>query len=109
MAAGVLIITPACREDIIFATIERHEKERQIFGRDFQGGMILTGQKSPRKEVIDEIKKADIPTLLAPFGSYDVMKMITTFNAKIQKDDTPKIEKAISLVESHVNFDALLA
>lgn len=111
MAPNVLIITPACREDIIFATVERHEKER-LFGadrKDFQGGMILTGQKAPRKELLDEIRKADIPTLFTPLGSFDAMKMITTFNAKIQKDDTPKIEQAIQLVEKHIDFDRLIS
>ena len=102
-----LIITPACREDIIAATIERHEESKRKENKDFQGGMILTGKNPPRNGMIEMIKKADLPILYAPFGPFDVMKMITTFYAKIQKDDVPKVEKAIQLVESHIDFKKL--
>jgi hypothetical protein len=35
------------------------------------------------------------------------MKMITSFSAKTRAEDLLKIEKAISLVETHVDFDQL--
>ncbi|MEC7839007.1 MAG: AAA family ATPase [Chlamydiota bacterium] len=101
-----LVITPASREDIILATLEKH-KEMAESGLDFQGGMILTGRHSPGKEIQDEIRRVDIPILYAPITSYDAMKKITSFIAKIRLEDVMKIEKAIHLVENNVNFDAL--
>ncbi len=96
-----LVITPASREDIIRALLEKHKE------RDFQCGMILTSSHAPRSEILDEIKKTDIPVLYAPICSYDAMKMITGFIAKIRTEDVLKVEKAIKLVEEHINFDLL--
>ncbi|MDB6081623.1 MAG: hypothetical protein JWO53_895 [Chlamydiia bacterium] len=98
IAPNELIITPACREDIILATLNNEHLET---------GMILTGQIAPRPELIERIKKTNIPILYAPFCSFDMMKMISTFSAKIQKDDLPKIKQAIDLVEQHLDFQRL--
>ena len=102
MRPNQLVITPACREDIILATVERH-----IRLNDLQTGLILTGQNPPRDELIGRLKSVDIPILYAPLCSFDVMKMINSFTAKIRKEDTQKVEKAIQLVEGHVDFDLL--
>lgn len=101
---NVLIITPATREDIIIETIKTHNA-LQKQGIDLEGGMILTGRQPPSERILNEIKKVDIPTLYAPVCSYDAMKMITSFIAKIRTKDTLKIEKAIKLVEDSINFD----
>lgn len=109
MGPDELIITPASREDIIKATIERKwwaEKTGQ--GHPAQG-IILTGRQPPGSAIIELIKKSNIPALYAPLCSYDAMKMITSFVAKIQGDDLPKIEKAIELVEKSLNFDLILS
>lgn len=96
-----LVITPASREDIIEATIERHRS------REFAGGMILTSRPTPSVEIIEKIRKVDLPIIYAPLCSYDAMKMITSFTAKIRMEDTLKVEKAIHLVEEHLDFDLL--
>lgn len=59
--------------------------------------MILTSMHPPRAEIIKEIRKVDIPTLYAPLCSYDAMKMITSFIAKIRMEDVLKVEKPLSL------------
>lgn len=102
-----LIITPASREDIIQATIEKHRESLDQQGKDLHCGMILTSMHPPRAEIIKEIRKVDIPTLYAPLCSYDAMKMITSFIAKIRMEDVLKVEKAIKLVEENINFDLL--
>jgi len=104
---NVLIITPATREDIILETIEIHKIVQKEQEQGFEGGMILTGRHPPSQALLSEIKKTDIPTLYAPLCSYDAMKMITSYVAKIGTKDTLKIEKAIKLVEDHVNFDLI--
>lgn len=106
MVANQLIITPADREDIIQATLEKHIDVASKNG-DFRGGMILTGRHSPTKEIQEQIKQVDIPILYAPMTSYDAMKIFTSFIAKIRLEDTEKIHKAIALVEKHIDFDAL--
>ncbi len=101
-----LIITPATREDIILATLERYskmDKERCI------QGMILTSKHAPSEFILKSIKEADIPALYAPVCSYDAMKMITSLIAKIRRDDVPKIKQAIRLVEKNIDLDLLLS
>lgn len=104
LTPNTLIITPATRDDIIHATLSKH-----IDGRgqeDFGCGMILTGQIPPSAEILSQIKQADLPILYAPICSYNAMKMITGHVAKIHAKDRSKIEQAIQLVESHVDFSA---
>lgn len=104
MLSRQLVITPASREDIILRMLQEHRK-RSMNNEDFGGGMILTGRQPPREEIMEQIRSVDVPVLYAPMCSYDAMKMITSFTAKIRREDTPKIEKAIQLVEQNINFD----
>lgn len=107
IARNELIITPASREDIITETLQRHQEALKIDGIDYQGGMILTSTEPPSSHILDQIKQADLPVLYAPTCSYDAMKMITSFIAKIRKDDIPKVEQAIKIVEENIDFDLL--
>lgn len=107
MVMNELIITPASREDIITAALQRHIEALEIDGVDYKGGLILTSKEPPSQHILQQIKNVDLPVLYAPICSYDVMKMITSFIAKIRKEDVPKITQAINLVENHVNFDLL--
>ncbi len=97
-----LIITPANREDIILETIAENGEQ------DLEAGMILTGDHPPRAQIIFELQNANIPMLYAPVHSHTAMKMISLFTAKIQKEDLEKVREAVSIVESHINFDLLL-
>jgi len=102
-----LIITPANREDIILATLERHQqaKAHQL---DMYG-LLLTGDQAPSAFILDQIKKLDAPALYTPIDSYEAMKMITSFTAKTRGEDLVKIEQAIQLVENHLDMDLLLS
>ncbi len=103
-----LIITPTIREDIILATLSRHwDMKVQDPTLDLNAGMILTGDNPPSKTILAELKKADIPMFYAPFHSYEVMEKITSFTAKIRKEDEIKVTEAINLVESHIDFKHL--
>lgn len=109
MQPNELIITPASREDIILETLKRHIQQPSYDRPPCVYGMILTGRHPPSAFILDQIKTADLPTLYAPMCSYDAMKMITSFTAKIRREDTPKIQQAIQLVEQNLNFDLLLS
>lgn len=102
-----LVITPASRDDIIMCTLKRHQQSAAI-GEDFKGGMILTSKQPPSKEILETLQQIDIPVLYTPICSYDAMKMITSFTAKIRTHDLPKIERAIQLIEENVNFDHIV-
>lgn len=101
-----LTITPATRNDIISAHLEISNEIRDENG-ECCSGMILTGKTPPAPDVLKVIRQLDIPVLFVPWCSYYAMKMITSFTAKIRMEDTCKVEKAISLVEDHLDFKTL--
>lgn len=102
-----LIITPASREEIVRLNVEKHRVMTETKQQDFCGGIILTGTTPPSQSLIEKVKAHDIPALYAPMCSFDAMKMITSFTSKIRTEDSLKIEKAISIVENHIDFDRL--
>jgi BioD-like phosphotransacetylase family protein len=104
-----LIITPANREDIIQATLQKHKESLAKEGADYLGGLILTGQKAPGEKILEEIREVDIPVLYTSKGIYEAMKLITSYIAKIRTKDVPKIELAIELVKKHLDFDKILS
>lgn len=98
-----LIITPASRSDIIQAILSRHMQALKA-GQKHKVGLLLTGRQPLSPETLAGIRNSDIPALYAPVCSYTAMKQITSFTAKIRKEDTHKVTTAISLVESHIDF-----
>ena len=102
---GQLLITPAIREDIILATIQKYwEMKRVDLKSDLQAGMILTGAFAPRHYLIEEIKKTNTPMLYTPLHSDTAMQMIHSFTAKIRTEDLEKVTEAIDLVERYTQF-----
>ena len=107
MQPNELVITPASREEIILKVVQAH-RDALVKGVDLEGGLILTSTQPPSEFILQQIRSIDIPVLYAPLCSYDAMKIITSFTAKIRTEDLPKIDRAIQLVEENVHFDKLL-
>ena len=107
MIPNELIITPASREDIIFATLQKHREVKEQ-GQNFGGGLILTGRQKPNAALLSKIQGEDIPILYAPMCSYDAMKQITSYNAKIRCEDVLKVEQAIRLIEENVDLNRII-
>lgn len=103
-----VIITPAGREDIILATLSRYWDVKIAHpDEDLTAGMILTGKHPPKQSIIDQIRKTGIPMLYIPLSSFAAMKMIHSTTTKIRSEDTVKIQEAINVVQSHIDFDLL--
>lgn len=101
-AAKQLVITHASRRDVIEATIELEK------GEHLERGMILAGSRPPHPELVDQLREASIPVIYAPLHSYEAMKRIANFTAKIGSGDVCKVQKAIDLMEHHIDFDKVL-
>jgi phosphate acetyltransferase len=95
-----LIVTPATREDIVLALIE----QRRLQHQEPHHGLILTGRHPPLPSLITKLKQVEIPSLYANYTSFDAMRMITSYTAKIRKEDTSKVQKAIELVDKNLDF-----
>ncbi|MBP9840966.1 MAG: AAA family ATPase [Simkaniaceae bacterium] len=103
-----LIITPANREEIILATLTKYwDMKVKDHESDLEAGMILIGDTPPRHQIIQEIKKADIPMLYVPLSSTKTMQMISSHTAKIGLEDQEKVHEAIQVVENHVDFSKI--
>ena len=101
-----LVITPASRDDIIHAILDRYSEPLSGDGR-LNVGLLLTGRQAPSKQTLQRIERGAIPTLYVPLCSYDAMKMLTSFIAKTRKEDERKVAKAIEIVESNIDFSLL--
>jgi phosphate acetyltransferase len=104
----LLIITPASREDLIEMVLDHHDNYQRTTGKDFEGGLILTGKRVPSESIMKRIRESDVPVLNTSLPSYDALGKITSFIAKIQQGDICKIEQAIQVVEAHLDFSALI-
>lgn len=101
-----LIVTPATREDIVKSLIEKRKTLPEE--QEPEHGLILTGRHPPSPAMITKLKKAGIPSIYAAYSSYEAMRKITSFTAKIQKEDISKVKKAIELVETNLDFSKFL-
>jgi dethiobiotin synthase len=100
-----LIITPAGREDIILATLTQYwDHKISNPNTDLEIGLVLTGRTPPKEALLDQIRRAEIPMLHTPLSSFVALKMINTYTTKIRREDTAKIEEAVKVVESHIDF-----
>jgi len=102
---GSLIITPGDREDIILAAAGLHLSHD---ADKYVSGIVLSGGLMPHNEVLELVKKVDIPVILTQGDTYSVASMIHDMIIKIKPNDKMKIETAIKLVEEYVDIDRIL-
>jgi hypothetical protein len=99
---GVLLITPGDREDIILAAAAMAND-----GSPQLGGIVLTGDLLPNREVLEVIESLPFPVLLAKDDSYEVASTVHDLTVKTQPDDTEKITLIRNLVAQHVDVEKI--
>jgi len=100
-----LIITPGDREDMILAVVG-FQMDRAKDGVHI-AGIVLSGGIRPHKTVIDLVKRAKIPLLLAKGDTYRVASKIHDLTVKIRPEDTEKVGIIKGMVEKYVDIEAL--
>ena len=93
-----LLVTPATRDDIVDALLEIKKSGPP------EQGFIFTGKYPPSTQMVEKLKNASIPSLYTSLSTFEAMHKIDLFVAKIGGGDTKKVNMAIDLVESHLNF-----
>lgn len=101
-----LIITPASRDDIIHALLDKYPQAADEDGR-LRVGLLMIGRHPPSEEILSLIRSRDIPTLYVPVCSYSAMAKITSAVSKTRREDVRKVQKAIDIVENNINFPML--
>lgn len=102
---GSLIITPGDREDIILAATGAHLSHDSGINIS---GIVLTGGLTPHSEILELVKKAQVPMMLTQGDTYSVAAKIHDMVIKIKPQDKLKIQTAIKLIEDYVDVDRIV-
>lgn len=101
---GVLIITPGDREDILLAAIANSgiSKKKVI------SGIILTRDIMPHPKLMELLAQTNIPVIAAVEDTYSIASKIASMTIKTQPRDKDKFPIIRSLINDHVDMDALV-
>jgi BioD-like phosphotransacetylase family protein len=100
-----LIITPGDREDMILA-VAGYQMDKASEGVQI-AGIVLSGGIKPHRTVIDLVKRANIPLLLAKGDTYSVASKIHDLTVKIRPEDSAKTRIIKALIEKYVDIQQL--
>ena len=100
-----LIITPGDREDVILTTMSYHlSKAEQNFRIS---GLVLSGGINPHQTVMDLLKTANIPVVVAEEDTYTVASKVHDLKVKIRPNDKEKIDMVTEMISKYVNMEEL--
>ncbi len=102
--AGVLLITPGDREDILLAACAGIENG----GGEMMAGIVLTGGLRPPENILQIIRTMPIPVLLAQADSYQVASKVHDLIVKTRPSDAEKISLIRDIVAENVNVKKIL-
>ncbi|MEY2428574.1 MAG: uncharacterized protein QOJ40_1459 [Verrucomicrobiota bacterium] len=101
---GMLLITPADREDIILAAcaaLDANSGEKMA-------GIVLTGNLASDSGMLKMIRSMPVPVLLTPQDSYQVASRVHDLTVKIRPSDAAKISLIRDLIAKNVDLDLIL-
>jgi len=101
---GVLLITPADREDIITAAAASLSARKGVS----MAGMILTGELQGGDALRQIIKSMPIPVLLSPEDSYQVASKVHDLTVKTRPSDVQKITLIRDMIAQNVQVEKIL-
>jgi hypothetical protein len=102
-----LLITPGDREDMIMAALGCFREQQKDALR--VSGIILTGGIVPDKPILDSLRKAGLPVLLAKADTYTTASSVHDLTVKIRPQDTAKVQAAVKLIKDNVDLDTILS
>ncbi len=101
---GVLLITPADREDIVVAAAAALDQSRE----ERMAGIVLTGNPRPAADLLKKIKPLPVPVLFTPEDSYRVASKVHDLNIKTRPKDADKISLIRDLIAENVDVQKIL-
>ena len=102
LGPGVLLITPADREDMLKAATAYLSKGNEL------AGIILSDGASPTPTVLRLTRQLPCPVLLSEDDSYNVASKVHDLIVKLRPGDTEKIRLVQELIAGHVKLDKIL-
>ena len=92
-----LVITSGDRADMILAAIESDAV-----------CVVITNNILPHSNIIAKAYEHNIPMLMVPHDTYQVVTKINAIEPLLTKEDTPKIDLLGRLIETHVNLKEIV-
>ncbi len=102
---GALLITGGDRLDMVLAVLAYSAPESPETTRF--SGLLLTCGAEPPKEVLEMLRRAEIPVISTKLDSYNVVSRVSQMQAKLSPADKNKISSVNDMVRRHVDMDAL--
>lgn len=102
LGPGVLLITPADREDMLKAATEYLNEGGPL------AGVVLSDGAAPTSAVTRLAKQLSCPVLISEDDSYKVASKVHDLIVKIRPGDTEKIRLVQDLIAEHVKLDRIL-
>lgn len=104
---GTLVLTSGDRVDNILLTVSSHLVDEGGQGINISG-IILTGGLMPSSQIVEILKKSQIPVMISHEDTYTVAGKIEHLICKILKTDKDKIQEATMLVKKYVDTKTIL-
>ncbi len=104
--SGYLLISPGDRMDSIFTAV--YAQESTFFPK--YSGLILTGGLIPGpnvRELFKGVRDSDLTILSVADDTYSTTLKVNAISGEITREDTEKIERAGTLIERHLDIEAL--
>ena len=92
-----LVITTGDRSDLVLAALESSS-----------AGIILTNNIMPPANIISKAEEVNIPLLIVPWDTYDLVKRITSMELLLTKSDSNKVELLQKLVSENVSLKGIV-
>ena len=104
---GMVVIVPADRTDAVLAILAAHAAE----GFPSLAGMIWNGGLMPNDAMHKLVHgmRSTLPIVCTGHGTYDTARLAADTRGRVYAGSGRKVETALSLMEKHIDTEALLA
>jgi BioD-like phosphotransacetylase family protein len=102
---GALLITGGDRLDMVLAALAYGGPSAPKAARF--SGLLLTCGIEPPKDILEMLKRAEIPVISSEKDSYNVASRISQMHAKLSPADKAKVNSVNDMIRRHVDVDAL--
>ena len=105
LGAGVLLITPGDREDLLLAVLE-HQPKKATDSK--LSGILLTDGLRPQAGLLRMMNDKGVPSVAVAADSYSVTAKIERMTVKTDPEDQEKIKVIQKTVADHLDVGAIL-
>jgi BioD-like phosphotransacetylase family protein len=104
----ILMVVSSRRVNEAITRLEMLKKNRNIESETPLAGIVVTGTEKLEGRIVDYAEEYKIPVLRTFLDTYEVVLKISRIEVKINVNTPWKVQRAIELIEKHVNTQRIL-